>query len=104
MPNLKKDKIIFSGYHGWSDWYLATNLGESDNLKSHLLPGLSTDGVPKGLKNTVVPFIYNDVDDLKKVVLKNSDIGVICIEGASFDYPKTSFLKTIMVVKITIEN
>ena len=91
-----KDKVAFSGYHGWSDWYLATNLGKSDNLKGHLLPGLSTDGVPKGLKNTVVPFIYNDVDDFKKVLINNPDIGVICVEGARFDYPKDTFLKAIM--------
>ena len=24
--NSKNDKIAFSGYHGWHDWYLATNL------------------------------------------------------------------------------
>ena len=24
----KKDNILFSGYHGWYDWYLATNLAK----------------------------------------------------------------------------
>ena len=22
----KKDKILFSGYHGWNDWYLSSNI------------------------------------------------------------------------------
>ena len=33
----KKDKIIFSGYHGWYDWYLATNIKGNNKLKDHLL-------------------------------------------------------------------
>lgn len=94
----KKDKVAFSGYHGWSDWYLATNLDKGDNLNNHLLPGLSTYGVPRGLKNTVVPFIYNDTDDFKKVLETNPDIGIICIEGARFEYPSNNFLKAIMEV------
>ena len=28
----KKDKIAFCGYHGWHDWYLASNLAENANL------------------------------------------------------------------------
>ena len=91
-----KDKVAFSGYHGWSDWYMATNLARSDNLNNHLLPGLSTQGVPKGLKNTVVPFIYNSVDDFKKVINENPDVGIICIEGARFEYPNKDFMKIIM--------
>ena len=36
-----RDKIAFCGYHGWHDWYLATNLRSSDLLESHLLPVLN---------------------------------------------------------------
>ena len=94
----KKDKVAFSGYHGWSDWYLATNLDKEDNLNNHLLPGLSTHGVPKGLKNTVVPFIYNNVNDLKRVINENPEIGTICVEGARFEYPTKDFLCAIMEI------
>ena len=34
-----RDKVLFCGYHGWHDWYLAANLG-GDQLDSHLLPGI----------------------------------------------------------------
>ena len=51
-----KDKVAICGYHGWHDWYLSANLKSKNKkgvLKDHLLEGLSTEGVPKGLKNTV---------------------------------------------------
>ena len=27
-----KDGIAICGYHGWHDWYLASNIGDNDNL------------------------------------------------------------------------
>ena len=35
-----REKVAICGYHGWHDWYLATNLKSDDELKDHLLPGL----------------------------------------------------------------
>ena len=35
-----KDKVAFCGYHGWHDWYLASNLADEQNLDGHLLRGL----------------------------------------------------------------
>lgn len=91
----KKDKILFSGYHGWNDWYLATNLSESSNLDNHLIPGLEPLGVPSGLQGTAVPFKYNDIDDFKQVLRQHDDIGVIIIEGARNELPNINFLKEI---------
>ena len=61
----KRDKVLFSGYHGWSDWYLASNLGDTDALDGQLMPGLDPNGVPRGLKDTAIPFHFNDIDELK---------------------------------------
>jgi glutamate-1-semialdehyde 2,1-aminomutase len=94
----QKDKVLFSGYHGWSDWYLATNIGNQNGLNSHLIPGLSTKGVPKGLANTAVPFNYNDVDHFESVVRDNPDAGVICIEGARYDFPSIEFLNAVSLI------
>jgi glutamate-1-semialdehyde 2,1-aminomutase len=91
-----RDKVIFSGYHGWSDWYLAANLSNEDELSAHLLPGLQPKGVPSGLRETAVPFLYNDVADFERVLEQNHDIGVICIEGARYDFPTADFLDAIM--------
>jgi glutamate-1-semialdehyde 2,1-aminomutase len=62
-----KDVILFSGYHGWSDWYLAANLRDSENLGKVLLPGLSPRGVPEGLRNTAIPFAFNDLKMFRQV-------------------------------------
>ena len=63
-----KDTIAFSGYHGWSDWYIASNLSSGNNLDQHLLPGLNPIGVPKGLTGTAIPFEYDNIDEFKKVI------------------------------------
>lgn len=89
-----KDKVAFSGYHGWCDWYLAANLSGEGKLNQHLLPGLKPKGVPKNLKNTAFPFQYNNIDELNKI-LKKEDIGAIIFEGARHDFPKKEFLRFI---------
>ena len=61
-----KSKIAFCGYHGWHDWYLAANIKDKTNLTNHLMPGLSPNGVPKELKNTSIPFEYNNFEQLEK--------------------------------------
>ena len=66
----QKDMVAFSGYHGWYDWYLATNLKSKKNLNNHLLPGLEPIGVPKGLKDSVFGFNYNNIDDFKDKIKK----------------------------------
>lgn len=93
-----RDKIAFSGYHGWCDWYLAANLTNDQNLTDHLLPGLDPKGVPKGLANTALPFRYNNVEDLRHLINTNKDVGVIIVEGARYDFPTQDFLNEIQIV------
>ena len=50
----KKDNILFCGYHGWHDWYLAANHKSRGNLDFQLLPGLKPLGVPKASSSTPV--------------------------------------------------
>ena len=76
-----KDQVAFCGYHGWHDWYLASNLSDDKSLDGHLLPGLQPQGVPRGLKNTSFPFQYNKIEQLKDIIL-NNDIGTIYMEVA----------------------
>jgi len=89
-----KDKIAVCGYHGWHDWYLSLNLNGDDELKNHLLPGLSTEGIPKTLKNTVFPFQYNDFETLESLV-NNQDIGTIKMEVSRNHGPENNFLNKI---------
>ena len=89
-----KDKVAICGYHGWHDWYLSANLKNKNNLDKHLIPGLNTSGVPRGLKNTVFTFKYNDYATLKKMV-KKENIKIIKMEVMRNTPPKDKFLKKI---------
>ena len=86
----KKDKVFFSGYHGWSDWYLSSNLGETDALDGQLMPGLEPRGVPRSLKDTAIPFHFNNIDELKlKTQGIENEIAAIIVEPArGEDAPK----------------
>jgi len=89
-----KDNVAFCGYHGWHDWYLATNIKNNKNLDQHLLMGILTKGVPSYLKGSVFPFEYNNFNQLKNLIEKNK-IGVICMEVMRNDYPKNNFLQKV---------
>ncbi len=90
----QRQNIAFCGYHGWHDWYLATNLKSKKNLNDHLLEGLKIGGVSNKLKDTIFPFRYNDFKNLKKIVRKNN-IGIIKMEVVRDSTPKDNFLKKV---------
>ena len=90
-----KDKVAICGYHGWHDWYVSVNLGESDALAGHLLPGIPTDGVPRGLRGTSIPFHYNNFDELLDIVNKNPDLAAIKMEVCRNFGPEDNFLQKV---------
>ena len=91
-----KNNIAFCGYHGWHDWYLATNMSNSKNLDKQLLPGLKTRGVSNSFKNSIKPFLYNDIDSLKKIFKKrNNNIGIIIMEPMRGVKPSRNFLRQV---------
>ena len=89
-----RDKIAICGYHGWHDWYLATNINNKNNLKEHLLPGLNPTGVPKNLEGTVLPFSYNNFDQLIKIT-NDHDLAAIKMEVERSNPPKDDFLRKV---------
>tara|TARA_X000000368_G_scaffold419092_1_gene422387 strand:+ start:16662 stop:18704 length:2043 start_codon:yes stop_codon:yes gene_type:complete len=89
-----RDKIAVCGYHGWHDWYLSANINDKKNLDTHLLKGLSTNGIPKNLKNTVFPFEYNNFKELVKICKKHK-IGAIKMEVFRNISPKNDFLRKV---------
>jgi len=92
----RRDKIAFSGYHGWNDWYLAANLGDRDALDGQLMPGLEPAGVPRGLKGTALPFHYNQLDQLKAIVEQNRDsLAAIVMEPQRDHPPAEGFLEAV---------
>jgi glutamate-1-semialdehyde aminotransferase len=92
----KRDKVAFSGYHGWTDWYLSANLGTSNALDGHLLPGLDPAGVPRALRETALPFHYNRIDELKQIVDRNKgEIAAIIMEPARDEPPQPGYLQAV---------
>lgn len=91
-----RDVVLFCGYHGWSDWYLAANIAEDAALDGHLLPGLQPAGVPRALDKSAIPFRYNDVTELEAMADKFAGrIGAIVIESVRNAYPTAEFLSAI---------
>lgn len=85
--------VAFCGYHGWQDWYLAANLGETDALNGHLLPGLEPRGVPRELRGTAVPFRYNDFASFEAALAKlGTNLAAVVMEPMRGQLPKDDFL------------
>jgi glutamate-1-semialdehyde aminotransferase/spore coat polysaccharide biosynthesis protein SpsF (cytidylyltransferase family) len=89
-----RDNVAVCGYHGWHDWYLSLNLGDSDQLAKNLVPGIKNDGIPKRLKNSVFSFRYNDINSLEKIIKKHN-IGCIQMEVQRNITPNNNFLKKV---------
>lgn len=88
-----RSKIIASGYFGWHDWYLASNLKNKKSLDNLLLPGLDVAGVPKELKGTSLALKYGDEEGLKKLFSKHQNkIAGIILEVQRSRTPNLKFL------------
>lgn len=92
-----RHKVVFCGYHGWHDWYLAANLDNAAALTSHLLPGIEPRGIPSGLRDTVIPFEYNNLASLATVLDANRGaVACIIMEAArGTSLPQPGFLEGI---------
>ena len=96
-----REKIVFCGYHGWHDWYLSANLGDDQALDGHLLPGLKSAGVPRGLTGTAVPFTYNDLDSLRQAVA-GGNVAAIYMEVERNIPPAPGFLEGVREIANSI--
>ncbi|MEZ6054273.1 MAG: aminotransferase class III-fold pyridoxal phosphate-dependent enzyme [Planctomycetaceae bacterium] len=88
-----RDKILFSGYHGWHDWYLAANLQADKSLDSHLFPGIDPTGVPKCLEGTAIPFPYGDAAALADLLNQHKgQVAAIIMEPLRSNWPPEGYL------------
>jgi len=89
-----RDTVAICGYHGWHDWYLATNLHKSSGLEEHLLPGLEPNGVPKALNGSVQPFSFNRLDQLEAIAASH-DLAAVMMEVQRSTPPDPGFLDSV---------
>ena len=91
-----RDKVAICGYHGWHDWYLSSNLNNINNLDGHLLPGLESNGVPRNLTGTTLPFEYNNIDQLENLIKNNHNkVAAIIMEVSRSKGPVNNFLQKV---------
>lgn len=89
-----QDRVVFCGYHGWHDWYLAANLADDKNLDGHLLPGLEPSGVPRSLRGTATPFSYNDLAGFRQAI-RGGEVAAIVMEVERSTPPDPGFIEEI---------
>jgi len=87
-----RDTVAICGYHGWHDWYLATNLENGSGLEEHLLPGLEPMGVPHALAGTVQPFSFNRLDQLERIAASH-ELAAVKMEVQRTTPPDPGFLE-----------
>ena len=88
-----RDIVAICGYHGWSDWYIAANLGAEAALDGQLLPGLKPAGVPRPLTNTALTFNFGDKAALDQIIAEHGDnLACVIMEPIRGDVPDPDFL------------
>jgi len=89
----RRDKVLFSGYHGWHDWYLAANLSPN-SLDNHLFPGIEPIGVPRALEGTAIPFEYDNLNMLEDLLKANDgEVACIIMEPMRSEIPSEGYLQ-----------
>lgn len=91
-----RDKVLFCGYHGWHDWYLAANLGKEDLLDEHLFSMIEPIGVPRDLAGTSIPFPYGNLNALEQLLEQNEgEVAAIILEPMRSSLPPTGYLESV---------
>ena len=86
-----RSKILFSGYHGWHDWYLSAAFNHK--LGNHLLDDIPISGVPKELAGTSIPFEYGGIEEFSNHIEQNKDeIAAVILEPMRYTMPDKNFL------------
>lgn len=88
-----RDRVLFSGYHGWHDWYLSAAF--EHKMGNHLLDDLPISGVPKALAGTAIPFDYGNHKQFLDLIEEYEDLAAVILEPMRYTLPNISFLNLI---------
>ncbi|MFO1022391.1 MAG: aminotransferase class III-fold pyridoxal phosphate-dependent enzyme [Planctomycetales bacterium] len=91
--NAGQDKVLFCGYHGWHDWYLAANLNRTAPRFAPVLR-IEATGVPRGLAGTAIPFPYSSLNAALEDLLKQhrDQVAAVIMEPARSEMPPEGYL------------
>ena len=89
-----RSKVLVSGYHGWSDWYLACNLGDCDSLRGMWLAGIPPYGVPGELRGTAIPVMHGDIERMEALFKEHGpELAAVVLEPCRNRKPAPGFLE-----------
>lgn len=89
-----RDVILFSGYHGWHDWYQSANYLVDPESGEFPFAGIEPIGVPKALAGTAIPFIWGDLESLEALLQEHAGtVAAIMMEPLRSVMPPTGYLK-----------
>eukprot|EP00037_Helgoeca_nana_P026057 m.292441 g.292441 ORF g.292441 m.292441 type:complete len:153 (+) comp27121_c1_seq81:6230-6688(+) len=96
-----RDKVAICGYHGWTDWYLAANLGAksgtgSDHLAKHWLADVTPHGVPQHLAGSALTWDYGDAESLENLLTEHlNQFAAIVMEPSRDGRAPDGFLEAV---------
>ena len=89
-----RDVVLFSGYHGWHDWYLAAGHLQQDAFDDFAVPNIQPTGVPKALKGTTIPFPWGEIAPVERLLEQyRGQIAAIILEPMRYDLPPPGYLE-----------
>ena len=89
-----RDKILFSGYHGWHDWYQSVNYLADPDTGEFPIAGIEPIGVPKVLAGTALPFTYGKLESLEGLFAENrGEVAAVIMEPLRSDIPPEGYLE-----------
>ena len=87
-----RDIILFSGYHGWHDWYQSANYLDFPDL----VTGTGTMGVPKALAGTAIPFEESDLPRLRRLFDEHKgEVAAVMMEPVHSFAPAAGYLESV---------
>jgi len=89
-----RDLILFSGYHGWHDWYQSANYLVDPESGEFPFAGIEPIGVPAALAGTALPFAWGDLDAMRDLLKEHKgELAAIMLEPMRSELPPPGYLE-----------
>ncbi len=91
-----RDTILFSGYHGWHDWYQSANYLADPETDEFPFAGIEPIGVPRALAGTAIPFTYGNLDSLERgFAAHKGEVAAVMMEPMRSEPPAPGYLEAV---------
>ncbi len=89
-----RELILFSGYHGWHDWYQSANYLVDPESGEFPFAGIEPMGVPAALAGTALPFVWGDLAGLRVLLRAHEgEVAAIMLEPMRSEMPAPGYLE-----------